>query len=70
MAQASLRWREVAGPDSRGYQAARIGAVLARLSQIAGDRTPQDLLLRAGEVKRKQARCVGIHGRDVGSLRR
>lgn len=50
VAQASLRWREVADPDSRGYQAARIGALLARLSRIAGDRTPQDLLLRAGEL--------------------
>ncbi len=50
VAQASLRWREVTDPDSRGYQAARIGALLARLSHIAGDRTPQDLLLRAGEL--------------------
>ena len=50
VAQASLRWREVADPDSRGYQAARIGSLLARLSRIAGDRTPQDLLLRAGEL--------------------
>ena len=50
VAQASLRWREAADPDSRGYQAARIGALLARLSRIAGDRTPQDLLLRAGEL--------------------
>ena len=50
VAQASLRWREVTDPDSRGYQAARIGALLARLSRIAGDRTPQDLLLRAGEL--------------------
>ena len=50
VAQASLRWREVADSDSRGYQAARIGALMARLSRIAGDRTPQDLLLRAGEL--------------------
>ena len=49
-AHASLRWREVADPDSRGYRAARIGTLLARLSRIAGDRTPQDLLLRAGEL--------------------
>ena len=50
VAQASLRWREVADPDPRGYQAARIGSLLARLSRVAGDRTPQDLLLRAGEL--------------------
>ncbi len=50
VAQASLRWREVADPDSRGYQAARVGALLASLARIAGDRTPQDLLLRAGEL--------------------
>ena len=48
VAQASLRWRETGGADSRGYQAARVGELLVRLSRIAGDRTPQDLLLRAG----------------------
>ena len=48
VAQASLRWRETAGPDTGGYTAARVGGVLARLARIAGDRTPQELLLRAG----------------------
>lgn len=48
VAQASLRWREVAGPDSRGRQAARIGALLVSLSRVAGGRTPQELLLQAG----------------------
>ena len=50
VSQASLRWRETTDTDSRGYQAARIGALLARLSRIAGDRTPQDLFLRAGAL--------------------
>ena len=50
VAQASLRWREVADPDPLGHRAARIGTLLARLSRIAGDRTPQDLLLRAGAL--------------------
>ena len=50
VAQASLRWREVAEPDPRGHRAARIGTLLARLSRVAGDRTPQDLLLRAGAL--------------------
>ena len=48
VAQASLRWRETGGADSRGYQAARVGELLVRLSRIAGDRTPQELLLQAG----------------------
>ena len=48
VAQASLRWRETRGADSRGYQAARVGELLVRLSRIAGDRTPQELLLQAG----------------------
>ena len=48
MAQAALRWREVGGSDPRGYTAARVGEVLARLARIAGDRTPRDLLLQAG----------------------
>lgn len=48
VAQASLRWRETGGVDSRGYQAARVGELLVRLSRIAGDRTPQELLLQAG----------------------
>ncbi len=50
VAQAALRWREVGGNDSRGYIAARVGEVLARLARIAGDRTPQDLLLQAGGI--------------------
>ena len=49
-AQAALRWRETAGPDAAGYTAARVGGVLARLSRIAGERTPQDLLLKAGAM--------------------
>ena len=48
VAQASLRWREVADPDTRGRQAARIGALLVSLSRVAGGRTPQELLLQAG----------------------
>ena len=48
VAQASLRWREVSDPDSRGRQAARIGALLVSLSRVAGGRTPQELLLEAG----------------------
>jgi hypothetical protein len=48
VAQAALRWREVGGSDPRGYTAARVGEVLARLARIAGDRTPRDLLLQAG----------------------
>ena len=50
VAQASLRWREVSDPDPLGHRAARIGTLLARLSRIAGDRTPQDLVLRAGAL--------------------
>ena len=50
VAQTALRWREVGGSDPRGYTAARVGEVLARLARIAGDRTPQDLLLRAGAI--------------------
>ena len=49
-AQAALRWRETAGPDAAGYTAARVGGVLARLSRIAGERTPQDLMLKAGAM--------------------
>jgi hypothetical protein len=49
-AQAALRWRETAGPDAVGYTAARVGGVLARLFRIAGERTPQDLLLKAGAM--------------------
>ena len=50
VAQAALRWREVGGSDPRGYIAARVGEVLARLARIAGDRTPQDLVLQAGAM--------------------
>lgn len=50
VAQASLRWREVGGSDPRGYTAARVGEVLARLARAAGDRTPQELLLQAGAL--------------------
>lgn len=50
VAQASLRWREVADPDSRGREAARVGELLARLSRIAGERTPLELLFRAGAL--------------------
>ena len=50
VAQASLRWQETAGTDTAGYTAARVGGVLARLTRIAGNRTPQDLLLQAGAM--------------------
>ena len=50
VAQASLRWREIGGSDPRGYTAARVGEVLARLARVAGDRTPQELLLQAGAL--------------------
>ena len=50
VAQASLRWREVGGSDPRGYTAARVGEVLAKLARVAGDRTPQELLLQAGAL--------------------
>ena len=61
VAQVSLRWREVADPDARGRQAARVGELLARLSRIAGERTPQDLLLQAGALDGQQeAWCRGF----------
>ena len=50
VAQASLRWREVDGNDPRGYTAARVGEVVARLARVAGDRAPQDLVLQAGAI--------------------
>ena len=50
IAQAALRWREVGGSDPRGYTAARVGEVLARLAGIAGERSPQDLLLQVGAL--------------------
>ena len=50
VAQASLRWREVGGNDPRGYTAARVGEVTARLARVAGDRAPQDLVLQAGAI--------------------
>ena len=49
-AQAALRWRETSGTDTAGYTAARVGGILARLARNAGDRTPQDLLLKAGAM--------------------
>ena len=45
---AAIRRRAIGGPDPRGYDAARAGEVLARLAGIAGERTPQELLLQAG----------------------
>ena len=48
VAQASLRWRKTCDTDTRGYMAARVGELLARLSRIAGERTPQELLLNVG----------------------
>ena len=50
IAQAALRWRESGSNDPRGYTAARVGEVLARLAGIAGERTPQELLLQAGAL--------------------
>ena len=50
VAQASLSWREVDGNDPRGYTAARVGEILARLARAAGDRTPHELLLQAGAL--------------------
>ena len=50
IAQAALRWRESGGSDPRGYTAARVGEVMARLAGIAGERTPQELLLQAGAL--------------------
>ena len=48
--RAALRWRESGGSDPRGYTAARVGEILARLAGIAGERTPQELLLQAGAL--------------------
>ncbi len=48
IAHAAIRRRQIGRPDPRGYDAARAGELLARLSRIAGDRTPQDLVLEAG----------------------
>ena len=48
--QAAIRRRETGGLDTRGYVAARAGEVLARLARIAGDRTPQELLLQAAAM--------------------
>ena len=50
VAQASTRWREVGGNDPRGYTAARVGEVIARLARAAGDRAPLDLVLHAGAI--------------------
>ena len=48
VATAAIRRRGIGGPDPRGYDAARVGEVLARLSRIAGERAPHELLLQAG----------------------
>ena len=50
IAHAAIRRREIGRPDPRGYDAARAGELLARLSRIAGERTPQDLVLKAGAL--------------------
>ena len=50
VAQASSRWREVDGNDPRGYTAARVGEVIARLARAAGDRAPREVLLQAGAI--------------------
>ena len=50
VAQIAIRRRAIGGSDPRGYDAARVGALLARLARIAGDRTPQDLVLEAGAL--------------------
>ena len=50
IAHAAIRRREMGGPDPRGYDAARAGELLARLARIAGDRTPQALVLEAGAL--------------------
>ena len=50
VAQGTIRLRETGGQDTRGYMAARAGTILAQLARIAGDRTPQDLLLQAGAL--------------------
>ena len=51
VALAALRQRETGGQDSRGYLAARVGELLARLSRIAGDGASQDLVLQAGALE-------------------
>lgn len=50
IAHAAIRRRETGGPDPRGYDAARAGELLARLARIAGDRTPEALVLEAGAL--------------------
>ena len=50
IAHAAIRRQKTGGPDPRGYDAARAGEVLARLSKIAGDRAPQGLVLQAGAL--------------------
>ena len=47
IAHAAIRRREIGRPDPRGYDAARAGEVLARLSLVAEDRAAPELLLRA-----------------------
>ena len=50
IAHAAIRRREIGGADPRGYDAARAGELLARLTRIAGDKTPQALVLEAGAL--------------------
>ena len=50
IAHASIRRQKIGGPDPRGYDAARAGEILARLARIAGDKTPQALVLEAGAL--------------------
>ena len=50
IAHAAIRRREIGGPDPRGYDAARASELLARLARIAGDRTPEALVLEAGAL--------------------
>ena len=51
VAQAAIRQRETGGQDTRGYLAARVGELLARLARFAGDGNSQDLVLRAGALE-------------------
>ena len=70
IAHAAIRRREIGRPDPRGYDAARSGELLARLVRIAGDRTPQDLILEVGALgRRDRSLAAGIRGRTVGGLR-
>ncbi len=53
IAQAAIRWRESGQGDTAGYAAARVGGVMAQLAKLAGDRTPQELLLQAAALDGK-----------------